>query len=65
MTLKRLWCYIFFFNIVMLGAFQFAELAKTHYWDKEDKDVSVEIELEFVELPFAPVPGEVGEGEEE
>ena len=43
-------------------AFQFAELAKTHYCDKEDKDVSVEIELEFAELPFVSV--EEG-GEEE
>ena len=41
-------------------AFQFAELAKTHYRDKEDKDVDVEIELEF-----APIPGEVGGREEE
>lgn len=43
-------------------AIQFAELAKTHYWDNKYKDVSVEIELEFAELPFAPV--EEG-GEEE
>ena len=45
-------------------AFQFAELAKTHYWDKEDKEINVEIELEFAELPFATVD-EVKEGEEE
>ena len=45
-------------------AFQFAELAKTHFWDKEDKEVNVEIELEFAELPFATVD-EVREGEEE
>ena len=44
-------------------AFQFAELAKTHYWDKEGKDVDVEIELEFAEL-IAPV-GWDSEGEEE
>ena len=45
-------------------AFQFAELAKTHYCDKEDKDVDVEIELEFAELPFESV-GEDREGDEE
>lgn len=45
-------------------AFRFAELAKTHFWDKEDKDVSVEIELEFAELPFESVSKD-REGEEE
>lgn len=46
-------------------ALSFAEMAKTHYRDDDDKEVSVEIKILFTELPFAPVPGEVGEGEEE